>query len=149
MARRPSLSWWAIYQLDPSRRRLLWWALACVVLSGMAANGVKMLVARTRPWAFDFHGGVWTTFHGWLPLGSLASPSLPSGHTATAAGLALALMMLYLCGRGLFLLLVLLVACQRIDCGSHSLSDVLPGAAVSCLTVACCLRPRRWFSAGI
>ena len=67
-----------IYQLDPSRRRLLWWVLACVVLSGMAANGVKMLVARTRPWAFDFHGGVWTTFHGWLPLGAPRRAFLPA-----------------------------------------------------------------------
>ena len=29
----------AIYQLDPSRRRMLWWVLACVALSGLAANG--------------------------------------------------------------------------------------------------------------
>jgi membrane-associated phospholipid phosphatase len=136
----------AIYQLDPPRRRMLWWVLACVLLSGLAANGAKMLLARTRPCAFDFQGDVWTTFGGWLPLGGV-SQSFPSGHTSTAAGLALPLMMLYPRGRRLFLLLVLLVACQRIDSGAHFLSDVLGGAAVGCLTVACCLRLRRWFSA--
>ena len=39
----------AIYQLDPPRRRMLWWVLACVAFSGLAANGGKMLLARTRP----------------------------------------------------------------------------------------------------
>ena len=136
----------AIYQLDPSRRRMLWWVLACVALSGLAANGAKMLLARTRPWAFDFQGDVWTTFGRWLPMSGV-SQSFPSGHTATAAGLALALMVLYPRGRRLFVLLVVLVACQRLACGAHYLSDVLSGAAVGCLTVACCLRLRRWFSA--
>ncbi len=80
----------AIHQLDPPRRRLLWWPLACALLSGMAANGAKMLVARTRPYAFDFQGNVWTTFGRWLPAADMGQ-SLPSGHTATAVGLALAL----------------------------------------------------------
>ncbi len=136
----------AIYQLDPSRRRLLWWVAACVLLSGMAANGAKMLLERTRPCDFDFQGGVWTTFGRWLPR-DVVSQSFPSGHTATAAGLALALTLLYPGGRRLFVLLVVLVACQRMESGAHFLSDVLAGAAASCLTVACCLRLRGWFSA--
>ena len=49
-----------------------------------------MLVARTRPYAFDFQGNVWTTFGRWLPAADMGQ-SLPSGHTATAVGLALAL----------------------------------------------------------
>ena len=59
--------------------------------------------------------------------------------------LALALGWLYPKGKWLFLLLALLVACQRIECGAHYLSDVLCGAAVSCLTVSCCLRLALWF----
>jgi membrane-associated phospholipid phosphatase len=137
----------AIHQLDPRRRRALWWVVACVLLSGLAANGAKLLVARTRPRDFDVSGGggVQATFAGWLP----ATPerqSFPSGHTATAAGLALALALLYPRGRRLFLLLVVLVACQRLECGAHYLSDVLCSAAASCLTVACALRLARWFS---
>ena len=126
---------------------MLWWVLACVAFSGLAANGAKMLLARTRPWAFDFQGDVWTTFGTDGCRWAAPAQSLPSGHTATAAGLALALMVLYPRGRGLFLMLVVLVACQRMECGAHYLSDVLGGAAVGCLTVACCLRLMRWFSA--
>ncbi|MGD0899841.1 MAG: phosphatase PAP2 family protein [Thermoguttaceae bacterium] len=135
----------AIHQLDQSRRRRLLWVLACVLLSALAANGTKMLVARTRPQNFDFHFGVLATFGQWLPVKS-ACQSFPSGHVATAAGLALALMALYPAGRRLFLLLALLVACQRIESGAHFLSDVLFAAGVSCLTVACCLRLDSWFS---
>jgi undecaprenyl-diphosphatase len=136
----------AIHQLDPPRRRAVWWVLACVFLSAMVANGAKLLLARTRPQGFDFDGNVWTTFGAWLPPASMGQ-SFPSGHTATAAGLALALVMIYPRGRRLFLLLAVLVACQRLACGAHYLSDVLFGAAVSCLAVACCLRLARWFSA--
>ena len=57
-------------------------------------------------------------------------------------------MAVYPRGRRLFLGLAILVACQRMSCGAHFLSDVLCGAAVSCITVACCLRLARWFSGG-
>ena len=89
----------AIYQLDPPRRRALWWVLACVALSGLAANGGKMLVARIDPHDFDFHGGVWATFGQWLPATGMWQ-SFPSGHAATAAGLALALAAVYPEGAG-------------------------------------------------
>jgi membrane-associated phospholipid phosphatase len=134
----------AIHQLDPRRRRALGWVVACVLLSGFAANGAKMLVARTRPRDIDFPADVRTTFAGWLPPTSVLQ-SFPSGHAATAAGLALALLPLYPSGRRLFLLPAVLVACQRVECGAHYLCDVLCGAAVSCLTVACCLRLGHWF----
>ena len=109
------------------------------LLSGMAANGAKMLLARTRPYAFDFHGNVWTTFGQWLPASGMGQ-SFPSGHAATAAGLALALAALYPNARRFFLLMAVLVACQRIECGAAFPSDVLCGAAIGCLTAACCLR---------
>ena len=108
----------AIHQLDPPRRRMLWWPLACAMLSGMAANGAKMLLARTRPYALDFHGGVWATFGQWLPAAA-DRQSFPSGHAATAVGLALALAALYPRGRRFFLFLAALVACQRIECSAH------------------------------
>ena len=135
----------AIHQLDPPRRRMLWWPLACAMLSGMAANGAKMFLARTRPYAFDFHGGVWTTFGQWLPAAA-DRQSFPSGHAATAMGLALALAAMYPRGRRFFLFLAVLVACQRIECGAHYLSDVLCGAAIGCLTAACSWRLASWRS---
>jgi undecaprenyl-diphosphatase len=62
--------------------------------------------------------------------------SFPSGHAATAAGLAVALAVLYPRGRWLFAVLAVLAALQRVEVQSHFPSDVLAGAALGCLTGA-------------
>ena len=133
-----------MWQLDRSRRWAVPGVAATALLSGLAADGVKMLIARARPHHFDFLGSVWSSFGPWLPLGSLgsASQSFPSAHTATAVGLAIALICIYPAARGLFCVLPLLVAYQRMDSGAHFLSDVLCGAAVGCLVAALTLRFR-------
>jgi membrane-associated phospholipid phosphatase len=133
-----------IFQLDPPHR----WAIPRLVvtasLAGLCANGLKLLVQRTRP-HFDSFGdlpeSVWSTFGHWLPLTSAGSggQSFPSGHTATAAALAAALVWLYPRGRWLFPSLAVLVGCQRVASGAHWTSDVLLGAAVGCLAAALCL----------
>jgi len=135
----------AIFQLDPRRRwgipRLLIMALA----AGMAANGVKMLVSRVRPHHFDFASGVWASFGEMLPFAG-AGPegqSFPSAHTATAVGLAMALVWLYPRGRWLFPMLAAMVACQRIVSGAHFLSDVLFGAALGYMVGIASLWPSR------
>ncbi len=122
----------ALHQLDPGRR----WAIPRVVLCAMAAGGlanvVKMLIQRTRPYECALDGTVWDTFGAWLPILNAGSPgqSLPSAHTATAVGFAIALIWLYPQGRWLFWTLAVLVACQRVVCGAHYVSDVWIGAAV-------------------
>jgi len=133
-----------MWQLDRSRRWAVPGVVATALLSGLAADGVKMLIARARPHSFDFLGSVWSSFGPWLPLGSLgsASQSFPSAHTATGVGLAIALICVYPAARGLFLVLPLLVAFQRVDSGAHFLSDVLCGAAVGCIVGALALRFR-------
>ena len=125
----------AIHQLDPQRRWAMPRVLACALLAGGAAALLKTLVARTRPYGLPLDGSIWTTFGPWLPLLGTGSEgqSLPSGHTATAAGLAAALVWLYPNGRLLFPALAVLVGCHRIVCGAHYLSDVLMGAALGCL----------------
>lgn len=131
----------ALYQLDRPRR----WALPRVLVmslgSGLAANGIKMLISRVRPHQFDFQGTVSDTFGGWLPFVGAGSvgQSFPSAHAATAAGLAAALIWLYPRGRWLFVTLAVLVVCQRVQIGVHFLSDVLCGAALGCLVAASCL----------
>ena len=55
------------------------------------------------------------------------------GLIVLAVGLAAALIWLYPQGRFLFILLTVLVGCQRIVSGAHYPSDVLVGAAVGCL----------------
>ncbi len=131
-----------IHQLDPPRRWALPRILATALLAGLAADVCKLLVVRIRPEHFNFEGGVWSTFHGWLPLTSAGSAgqSFPSGHTATAFGLALALSWLYPKGRWLFPAFAALVACQRVESGVHYLSDVLLAAAVGCLVASAFLR---------
>jgi undecaprenyl-diphosphatase len=124
----------AIYQLDPARR----WAIPRILLCAMAAGGMadvlKMLVVRTRPYECALTGNVWSTFGQCFSAWGAGSQgqSFPSGHTATAAGFAAALIWLYPRGRLLFTLLAILVGCQRIVCGAHYLSDVLVGAAAGC-----------------
>ena len=133
-----------MWRLDQPRHWAVPGLAATALLSGLAADGVKMLIARARPHSFDFLGSVWSSFGPWLPLGSLgsASQSFPSAHTATGVGLAIALICVYPAARGLFLVLPLLVAFQRVDSGAHFLSDVLCGAAVGCIVGALALRFR-------
>jgi membrane-associated phospholipid phosphatase len=122
----------AIFCLDPRRRWALPRILCCAYSAGLAANGLKLLVARWRPHSFDFHGGVFNTFGDWFPMVSAGSvgQSFPSGHTTTAVALAAALVWLYPRGWRLFPALALLVGCQRIESGAHFTSDVLWGAAL-------------------
>ena len=139
-----------IHQLDAARRWALPRLLACSLGAGLAADVVKLLVVRTRPYDFEFGGDVWASFGGWMPLFSAGSAgqSFPSAHTATAVGLAAALAWLYPHTRKLFVVLAVLVACQRIEAGAHYLSDVLCGGAVGCLVASACLQTGplpRWF----
>ena len=96
---------------------------------------MKLLLARTRPHSFDFHGGVLKTFGDWLPMTAAGSvgQSFPSGHTTTAVALAAALVWLYPRGWWLFPAMAVLVGCHRIQTGAHFTSDVLWGAALGSL----------------
>jgi membrane-associated phospholipid phosphatase len=140
----------AAFQLAPKRRRAIPRVIAIVVGAAIAADLVKLLVTRTRPYGFDFAGGVWETFGQWFSLtsGGSVHHSFPSGHTATAVGLAIALTWYYPRGWWLFSALAFLAACQRLQCGAHYLSDVFFAAAVgSAVAVVClCIGPvPRWF----
>lgn len=111
--------------------------------AGLLANvGKSLLLARRRPGAALEAGveTVWDTFGNWIPLFRLArddwrSPwqSFPSGHSATAWGLAVVLAYFYPRGKYLFGFLACLACFQRMKSQSHFLSDVLAGAAVGCL----------------
>ena len=108
--------------------------------AGLLADGIKLLIARERPSIANLSGHVFETFVGWLPLfqGNHRLQSFPSGHTATAAGLAVALSTLYPRGWWLFASIAALSGFQRIESESHYLSDVLAGAAVAYLVAAVC-----------
>lgn len=106
--------------------------------SGLVVNVIKQLIPRYRPRHFDFSLSVWDSFGAVLgPDGRPSTiESFPSGHTATAFGLAIGLSWLWPQGRPVFWALAILVAFQRVETGAHFLSDVLAGAAVSCFVAA-------------
>jgi membrane-associated phospholipid phosphatase len=132
----------AVFQLSSDRRRLVPRVIAITFGSGVAAVLVKLLIVRVRPHHFDFAGGVWQTFGDWLPIGSGGSglQSFPSGHTAVAVGLAIALAWLYPRGFWWFFSLAFLAAAHRVTSGAHYLSDVLFAAAVASTVALGCLR---------
>lgn len=127
--------------LDPARRKFSVRVLTAALGSGLLANVLKLVVARTRPHGFDYSLTVWDTIHQWFP--PLDAPanlrSFPSSHTATAIGLAIAFSWLYPRGRWLFACLTVMVALQRINGTAHYLSDTLFGAALGSLFAPLCL----------
>jgi membrane-associated phospholipid phosphatase len=136
----------AVWLLDPARRRCLPRLIACAYGSGLAVNVVKLFIARARPfyWLEQQGGKGLPSFGEWLPLGSngTAWQSFPSGHTATAVGLALGLAALYPRGRVLFLAMAVLVGCQRVVNDMHYVADVLAAAIVAIWTTTAIFRSR-------
>jgi membrane-associated phospholipid phosphatase len=130
--------------------RLNWRATVRLVASafgaGLVADGVKLLVARQRPSHAPLDGATaLDTFSTWLPAlhrealsGAYghAWQSFPSAHSATAAGLAVGLALLYPRGRWLFAVFAAVACWQRIDAQAHYLSDCLAGAAIGCAIAA-------------
>jgi len=127
------LAFLLIAALDPAHRRSLLRIAAAAWSAGMAANVVKLCLARTRPKYFDFDslvaGHGFLGFAPGLPGGSRIQ-GFPSAHTATAVGFAIGLSYVYPKGRTVFLLFAALVGLQRIATSSHFASDVLAGAIV-------------------
>ena len=126
-----------LWVLDRDRRIYLPRVALLAFLPGIVANACKLLIARHRPMDFDLTSGAVSSFMG-IP-GSADSwnlQSFPSGHAATAVGLALALSSLYPRGRKLFAVLALLAASQRVLFDAHFLSDTLVGAGIACFVAA-------------
>lgn len=145
-----------VFVMDRSGRRRLPRILASAYLAGLMANLGKLLVGRLRPSFFDLETPIRESFIGWLPSVFLrgqidygyAYQSFPSGHTATAVGLAWGLSYVYPQGRWLFCLFAMMAALQRIATGAHFLSDTVAAAALGCLAAALVSDPRclgRWF----
>ena len=135
----------AVVLLDPAMRGRIGWAIGATLGGGLLANLIKLLVLRSRPRASNLiDGTVWDTFGGWFQRDlNSRSQSFPSGHTATAVGLAVVLAAWYPRGRWLFATIAALVGLHRIQHLAHFPSDVFAGAAVGWFVAACCLRGDR------
>ena len=106
---------------------LVFWSVA---LSGIAANVVKIVLARYRPKMFFEHH-----LYGFSGFDTgYAVASFPSGHTTTAFAAMGALALLFPRYTPFFLLVALLVAASRIGLGAHSLSDTIAGAILGVTT---------------
>lgn len=137
--------------LDPAHRRVIPRLLVASLGAGLTADVFKALLERTRPNSLTLDSiSVWQSFGDWFPLISHGpgGHSFPSAHTATAAGLAVLLSVLYPRGRGLFLILTVAVGFQRIAVLAHFASDVLVGGLVGGLWGSRCVRgfAGRWFT---
>lgn len=131
-----------LWVLDRDRRFFIPRVATLAFLPGIVANVVKLLVARQRPASFDLDGAASSSFIGVPGNAGLSEfQSFPSGHTATAVGLAIALSSLYPRGRFLFAIFALLAAAQRVLFDAHFLSDTLVSAGIACF-VAAALRER-------
>jgi len=132
-----------IYRLDLERRRYLPRFLCMVAGAAMAANTMKLCVARWRPLTDEWDpANPLRSLAEWWPLfdSPSAAQSFPSAHTATAVGLAIALCWLYPRGRLVFVAAPVFVALQRIAWGSHFASDVCVGAAAGWIVADSLLR---------
>ena len=138
-----------IYFLDHANRSKIFRVAACAFLPGLAATLVKMIVCRTRPHSFDFSYAIDQSFTGLNLFTKMSSEfqSFPSGHTATAVGLAIGLSWLYPHGRKLFCVFAAWVALQRMASEAHFLSDTICGAMLGYF-VAVCFLPRGPLSRG-
>jgi membrane-associated phospholipid phosphatase len=122
---------WLVFAVDRRRAWRIPRLAATAIMGGLAANLVKLSIARVRPKYFDFTG-VADRFSGWFPLGDGGSryQSFPSAHTASAVAFAVAICWAYPKGRTVFLTLAGLVALQRIEANAHFVSDTCVGAAL-------------------
>ena len=119
MNRRPALA-----------AKILFVAITCE-LTGIAALIVRILTGRTRPLADVPQGfyGVW--YHGCWIIGKYQFSSFPSGHSATAVGLAAAAWMVSKRWGAVATLYALLVMWSRIALQCHHLSDVVASAVLA------------------
>jgi membrane-associated phospholipid phosphatase len=123
--------------LASSCRATVWVVAAMAGSSGIVANLLKALFVRARPYTYDEAGQQLSDVTGWqfLAPGSLwdaSQRSFPSGHTATAWGLAIGLSLAYPRATPVFVTLASLATLQRLVSGAHFLSDVCAGLTIAC-----------------
>ena len=109
-------------------------------VSGLAADLLKFLFGRARPNLLLEHGvfgfsGLQTA-HDWT--------SFPSGHSATALGVAVTLSLLLPRFRVIFITAGVFIALSRMVLDQHYLSDVVAGSTLGAATVF--LLYQRYFS---
>lgn len=109
-------------------------------LTGLAALILRILVGRTRPLAHVPQGfyGIWHDGH-WI-IGKHDFSAFPSGHTATAVGLAVAAWLMHRGWGAVVAVYALGVIWSRIALQEHHLSDVVASTMLA-IPLALLLKP--------
>ena len=145
------------FVLAPARRRAVCAAMIITLACGLTSNLLKGCFPRVRPHSselirvakpgeFDFTTGVagprLADGRELVPIRLTDSRqrSFPSGHSATAWGLALSLSLVFPRGLILFACFASLASLQRIVSGAHYPTDVLAGAAIAFVMTAILLK---------
>jgi len=119
--------------------RIFFVMLTCE-LTGLAGLILRILVGRTRPLAHAPQGfyGIWHDGH--LIIGKYEFSSFPSGHAATAVGLATAAWLVHRGWGVVVAIYALAVMWSRIALQAHHLSDVVASAMLA-VPLALLLKP--------
>ena len=117
-----------IWSLDRKNKIAIPLVIGSALLAGAISTVIKILVHRPRPFVdvATISDGITLSdavFENFLQ-------SFPSGHTATAFALAMALSLLYRQGKPMFFSFAALAGIQRIISQNHFPSDVIAGALV-------------------
>jgi membrane-associated phospholipid phosphatase len=136
--------------LVPSSRWYLPRIAAIAYGSGAIVTLIKMFVTRPRPNQLLTNAvgsdGPWRWNIDWmlerLTVDDESFRSFPSGHAATAVGLAVGLSLLFPRGRYLFWFAAVMASAQRLHAFAHYFSDVLAGWIIGLTWSAVCLHPR-------
>ena len=109
----------------------IFFAVLTCELTGLTATILRVLFGRTRPLAHVPQGfyGVWHDGH-WI-IGKFEFSAFPSGHAATAAGLAAAAWLVHRGWGAVTVLYAVAVMWSRIALQCHHLSDVAASALLS------------------
>jgi membrane-associated phospholipid phosphatase len=110
--------------------KIIFVALTCEI-TGLAGLILRILTGRARPLAHAAQGfyGVWHDGH-WL-IGKYEFSAFPSGHAATAVGLAAAAWLVHRGWGALAAVYALAVMWSRIALDCHHLSDVVASAVLA------------------
>ena len=101
-------------------------------LTGLAATILRVLFGRTRPSNHDVPQGFYGVWHDghWI-IGKFAFSSFPSGHAASAVGLAAAVWLVHRGWGAVAMLYAVAVMWSRIALQCHHLSDVMASTLLS------------------
>jgi membrane-associated phospholipid phosphatase len=118
--------------------------------AGAIATIMKLFVIRSRPYRFDLDTVTSSVVGQWTWDWSLQHVavydagwrSFPSGHAATAFGLAFGMSLLVPRGKYLFSGFAAMAMMQRISGQAHYASDVMAGVAIGCFWCLICISPR-------